>query len=48
MNADELKLRTKKFALRIIKVYRSLPKGKDAEVLGYQLLRCGTSVGANY
>lgn len=45
---DELKQRTKKFALRIVRLYRSLPKGKDADVLGYQLLRCGTSVGANY
>ena len=48
MKADELKLRTKKFALRIIKLYRSLPKGKDAEVIGYQMLRSGNSVGANY
>jgi four helix bundle protein len=48
MKPEELKLRTKKFALRVIKLYRSLPKGKDAEVLGYQLLRAGTSVGANY
>ena len=48
MTSEELKLRTKKFALRIIKLYRSLPKGKDAEVLGHQMLRSGTSVGANY
>jgi four helix bundle protein len=48
MSPDELKLRTKKFALRVIKLYRSLPKEKDAQVLGHQMLRSGTSVGANY
>ncbi len=48
MTSDELKLRTKKFALRVIKLYRSLPKEKDAQVLGHQMLRSGTSVGANY
>lgn len=48
MKPDELKLRTKKFALSIIKLYRCLPKGKDAEVIGYQMLRSGNSVGANY
>ena len=48
MNPVELKKRTKEFALRIIKLFRNLPKGKDAEVIGYQLLRAGTSVGANY
>jgi four helix bundle protein len=48
MTPDELKKRTKQFALRIMKLYKSLPKGKDAEVLGMQLLRAATSVGANY
>jgi four helix bundle protein len=48
MNKDELKLRTKKFALYIIKFVESLPKGKTAEIIGRQLLRSGTSVGANY
>src|SRR5436190_8602635 len=46
--SEDLKKRTKKFALRIIKLYRSLPAGKDSDVIGYQMLRCGTSVGANY
>ena len=46
--SEELKQRTKKFALRMIKLYRSLPKGKDSEVIGYQMLKCSTSVGANY
>jgi four helix bundle protein len=40
--------RTQEFALRIIKLYSSLPKGTVAQVLGKQLLRCGTSVGAHY
>jgi len=48
MNPEELKMRTKKFALRIISLYQSLPKTKEAQVLGYQLLRAATSVGANY
>jgi len=43
-----LKDRTKKFALRVIRLCESLPKGKTANVIGGQLLRCGTSVGANY
>jgi four helix bundle protein len=46
--SDELKTRTKKFALRIIKVSRALPRSPEARVIGYQLLRSGTSVAANY
>lgn len=46
--ADELRTRTKLFALRIIRLYRALPHTGDAEVLGKQLLRSGTSIGANY
>jgi four helix bundle protein len=46
-NAD-LKSRTKAFALRIIRMYASLPKSTVAQVLGKQVLRSGTSVGANY
>jgi four helix bundle protein len=45
---DELKLRTKKFALRIVKVFQALPRSEDARTLGKQLLRSGTSVAANY
>jgi len=48
MTADELKKRTKNFALRIIEIVELLPKGKTGEVIGRQLLRSGTSVGANY
>ena len=44
----DLKKRTKAFALRIIKLVESLPPDKTADVIGKQLLRCGTSVGANY
>jgi len=42
------KERTKKFALAVVKLVESLPRTRTAEVLGRQLLRCGTSVGANY
>ncbi|MEN8233020.1 MAG: four helix bundle protein [Thermodesulfobacteriota bacterium] len=47
-NKKELKDRTKNFALRIIKMYSSLPKSIEAQVMGKQVLRSGTSVGANY
>ena len=45
---EQLRDRTKRFALRVIRLYRSLPYRGDAQVLGKQLLRCGTSVAANY
>ena len=48
MKADDLKHRTKVFALRIIKLVESLPPSRVADVIGRQLVRCGTSVGANY
>src|ERR671939_1454079 len=44
----DLKHRTKVFALRVIKLYVALPKSVEAQVLGKQLLRSGTSVGAHY
>ena len=44
----DLKERTKAFALRIIRLYASLPKTTEAQVLGKQVLRSGTSVGAHY
>ncbi len=40
--------RTKAFALRIIRMFVALPKTDEARVLGRQVLRSGTSVGANY
>jgi four helix bundle protein len=45
---EELRTRTKQFALRIIRLFRHLPHTTEAQVLGKQLLRSGTSVGANY
>ena len=45
---EELRRRTKVFALRILKLFQSLPTRADAQILGKQLLRSGTSVGANY
>jgi four helix bundle protein len=48
MNKDDLRKRTKRFALDVIKFVEALPKGKTAEILGRQLIRSGTSVGANY
>jgi four helix bundle protein len=44
----DLRSRTKKWALRIIQLYSSLPKTTQAQVLGRQALRSGTSVGAHY
>ena len=45
---EELRARTKKFALRIIRLFRSLPRATEAQILGRQVLRSGTSVAANY
>jgi four helix bundle protein len=45
---EQLRDRTKAFALRVIRLFRSLPYKTDTRVLGKQLLRCGTSVAANY
>ena len=48
MTQDEMKARTRQFALRVIKLVESLPGTRAANTIGHQLLRCGTSVGANY
>jgi four helix bundle protein len=48
MTPDELKDRTKKFALRILKVTDSLPRTVSARTLAGQIARAGTSVAANY
>jgi len=45
---EQLRDRTKQFALRVIRLFQVLPKTTEAQVLGKQLLRCGTSVAANY
>ena len=44
----DLAERTKHFALRVIRMFSSLPKTTEAQVLGKQVLRSGTSIGANY
>jgi|SRR5579862_5730371 len=45
---EKLRERTKQFALRVIRLFQALPPSKEARTIGEQLLRCGTSVGANY
>jgi four helix bundle protein len=47
-DATNLRTRTKRFALRIIKLYQDLPSSGEAQVIGKQVLRSGTSVGAQY
>lgn len=44
----DLRNRTKTYALRIIKLYQTLPQSGEAQVIGKQILRSGTSVGAQY
>jgi four helix bundle protein len=48
MNATELRNRTKQYALRIMKVVEALPNNVRGRVIADQLMRSGTSVGANY
>lgn len=48
MNADDLKKRTKAFALRILKLVAALPDTVQGRVIGGQLVKSGTSVGSNY
>ena len=48
MNKEDMKRRTKHFALNIIPLVATLPYGRLTEVIGRQLLRSGTSVGSNY
>jgi four helix bundle protein len=43
-----LRVRTKQFALRVIRLFSALPRRAEAQVIGRQLLRSGTSVGANF
>jgi four helix bundle protein len=48
MTREEMKKRTKTYASRVVKLCSSLPNGWVAQILGKQLPRSGTSVGANY
>jgi four helix bundle protein len=48
VNADELKERTKRFGLRIMKLVDALPQSMAGRAIGSQLIRAGTAVGANY
>ncbi len=48
MFREEFKKRTKIFVLRILKLTEALPKNYKADIIGKQLLRCGTSVASNY
>jgi four helix bundle protein len=48
MTPDEMKRRTRAFALRVIRLVESLANTKTAQHIGYQLIRAGTSVAANY
>jgi four helix bundle protein len=48
MNPEDLRTRTRAFALRIIRLAESLPNTPTAKVIRNQMLRCGSSVGANY
>ncbi len=48
MTPEELKARTTEFAVQVIEVVEDLPRSKAAQHIGGQLLRAGTSIGANY
>ena len=48
MTAEAMKQRTKDFALRVIRLCRVLPASQEDKIIGRQLLRSATSVGANY
>ena len=48
MKGDDLRQRTKHLAIEIVKLCRKLPETNEGHIIARQLLRCGTSVGANY
>ena len=48
MTSEQMKARTKAFAVRVVKLVNALPRGLASQVIGRQLLRAATSVGANY
>jgi four helix bundle protein len=48
MEPQDLRTRTKSFAVRVIRLFCALPRTTEAQVLGRQVLKSGTSVGAHY
>ena len=46
--SEELRQRTKKFAIRVVRIFKALPRTAEAQIIGKQILRSGTSVAANY
>lgn len=48
MTKEELKKRTKDFAIRVFKFLKTLPKGKEIDIISYQLFKSSSSVAANY
>jgi four helix bundle protein len=48
MNREELEIRTKQFSIEVVRFISSLPQNKITDVLGYQVLKSATSIGANY
>ncbi|SRR5258706_15330415 len=46
--AEKMKQRTKQFALRVVRMFKALPRSEESRIMGRQVLRSGTSVGANY
>jgi len=48
MNKQELEVRTKRFALQVLKFLKTLGRDKASEVLTFQLAKSATSIGANY
>ncbi|MBI4929145.1 MAG: four helix bundle protein [Bacteroidetes bacterium] len=48
MNKEELKKRTKVFSIKVFKFLKTLPQGKDVDIISYQLFKASSSVAANY
>jgi four helix bundle protein len=48
LSPNELRDRTKEFALRVVTLFRALPQNEESRILGKQVLRSGTSLAANY
>jgi four helix bundle protein len=48
VNKEELQQRTKRFAIEIVGFVATFPRKKESDIIGHQLIRSGTSIGANY